>query len=671
MIASRTSAAALAFALTAFGALAQDGDSHATAPPRHLGGPQTMGDQPPDTSSDDLSDDTAPNAPEPKQAAPRKSRDDPSEVSTEGLIDDYEDEEPGTKLSASRRSQSEAPATSEVDTGSDMPAAPMRREQVETAPLDSVSGAALANGPIVPKPQGVQVETLGTVDGSTAGLLDASNGGLEGNIWVGSPRDQVDEYLAKIPLASPDSAVRALARRVALTKADSPSGSFTRAFATVRIQKLLDAGMVDDAGAMAVQAQAKDDPDFARVQANALLLAGRKEVCGPQTSARTSLSDPFWLELRAYCAAASGDTATADLTHEVMAAQGIVDPAFNTLVNDVVSGAKKPVEKIAKPTPLHIYLLRKAGLSLPADIARQPGPVVNILIMRDPKASPELRLAAAERALRSGSASAAELKSVADAQVFTAEQTSGALAGAPKLSFLRGQALLRRAAQLESRPGQKAALIHEALTLGDKAGLFEVASNLQADVVLSIDAKGVAQNEGPLIGWSLLLAGKTTAAAPWLGDNDVARAVLGLASSKDDTAQAALSNIATRMLKQTDKPQSASGPMEALLLGLYDAMGRTMSADAKAEAAALRAQHMPGRRPDDAVMQKMLLASATPERKGEAILRILDIVSAKGPGDLAPDVTIEIVRALEAMNLKDSARSMAIHALMLYRPGTA
>jgi hypothetical protein len=667
MIVSRTSIAALAFALTAFGALAQDGDGRATAAPRQLGGPQATDDQPADVSTEDLRDDAAPAEPQSRQASPRRSRDEPSEVSTDDLLDDSEPDEPKARH-PSRRLQSEAPAAANDGFGSDEPAiASAPRAKVETAPLDSVSGS----GPIVPKPQGVQVETLGTVDGSTAGLLDSANGGLESNIWVGSARDQVDELFAKIPLASSDSAVRALARRVVLTKADSPAGSFNRAFATIRIQKLLDAGMMDDAGALAAQAQAKDDPDFARIQANALLLAGRKEVCGPQTSARASLSDAFWLELRAYCAAASGDTATADLTRDVMTAQGMADPAFNTLVGDVLSGAKKPVEKIAKPTALHIYLLRKAGLAIPADIAKQPGPVVNVLILRDLKASPELRLAAAERALRSGAATASELKSVADAQVFTADQAAGALANAPKLSFLRGQALLRRAAQLESRPGPKATLVHEALTLGDKAGLFEVVSGLQADVAVSIEAKGVAQSEGPLIGWSLLLAGKTASAAPWLGDNDVARAVLGLADGKDDTAQVALSNIAARMLKETDKAQNASRPMEALLLGLYDATGRTMPADAKAEAAALRAQRMPGRRPDDPVMQKMLLASATPERKGEAILRILDIVGVKGPGDLAPDVTIEVVRALEAMNLRESARSFAIHALMLYRPGTA
>jgi hypothetical protein len=291
--------------------------------------------------------------------------------------------------------------------------------------------------------------------------------------------------------------------------------------------------------------------------------------------------------------------------------------------------------------------------------------------MRDTHNLPETRLAAAGLVLKSGAPSSADLKAVVDAQNIPPDQLANAASAAQKLPFLKAQALLRRAAQLESRPPAKAALIHQALMQGDKAGFFEVAANLQTDVAATIKGNGLAQSEGPLIGWALLIAGKPAAAGPWLGDNDVATAVLGLVTGKDDTAQAALSSIATHLVTETDKAQNASQPMEALLLGLYDALGHTLPADAKGEASAIRAQHMPGRRPDELVMQKMLAASAIPNRKGEAALRILDIVGAKGPGDLAPDVTIEIVRALGAMGMKDAARAFAIHALLLYRPGTA
>jgi hypothetical protein len=273
--------------------------------------------------------------------------------------------------------------------------------------------------------------------------------------------------------------------------------------------------------------------------------------------------------------------------------------------------------------------------------------------------------------LKTGASSSAELRAIVDAQNVPSDQTANALVIAPKLSFLKAQALLRRATQLESRPAQKAVLVHQALMLGDKAGLFEVTANLQADVTGSIKAEGIAENEGPFIGWALLIAGKPAAAGPWLGDNDVARAGIGLASGRDDAAQAALSNIAAHLSAGSPKVNDASRPMEVLLLGLYDALGHAMPADAKTQAAAIRAEHLPGRRPDDGAMQKMLAAASAPDRKGEAILRILAIIGSRGPGDLAPDITIELARTLSEMSVKDAARAFALHALLLYRPGTS
>jgi hypothetical protein len=631
----RTSVAALAFLAAASTASGQSDGGKANAPPRQLGVPSA--EQPPAVSTDGLKDDDANTDSKP---VARSSDNQPPDVSTDGLLDDNED----------------VPAKAPP---------PSRAKSPEPVIVEQAAS-------IIPKAEKVETSTLGAVDGSAAGVLDQSNGGFEANMWTGSSRDDVELLLSKAPLASPDSAVRSLARHVILSRADAPPGSFKRSLIAIRIEKLLNAGLIDDAGALAAAADSKDDIDLARVQANALLLAGRtNDICGEKTSARLSEGDLFWLQLRAYCAAASGDTATADLTRSVIDAQGLTDPAYNALVQDALTGGKASQGKIAKPTAIHLFLLRKAGLPIPPDVIARTGPAGDIIAMRDAHNLPETRLVAADRLLKIGAASTVDLKAVVDAQIIPPDQVANAAVAAQKLPFLKAQALLRRAAQLESRPPAKAALIHQALMQGDKAGFFEVAANLQADVAATIKGNGLAQSEGPLIGWALLIAGKPAAAGPWLGDNNVATAVLGLVAGKDDTAQAALSSIATSFATERDKTQNASRPMEALLLGLYDALGRTLPADAKAEASSIQAQHMPGRRPDETVMQKMLAASAIPNRKGEAILRILDIVGAKGPGDLAPDVTIEIVRTLEAMGIKDAARVFSIHALLLYRPGTA
>ena len=64
------------------------------------------------------------------------------------------------------------------------------------------------------------------------------------------------------------------------------------------------------------------------------------------------------------------DTATADLTRDVMTAQGISDPAFNALVADVVAGAQQE-RQIARA-------LGKETLARPFAVALEAHPVVAV-----------------------------------------------------------------------------------------------------------------------------------------------------------------------------------------------------------------------------------------------------------------------------------------------------
>ncbi len=118
--------------------------------------------------------------------------------------------------------------------------------------------------------------------------------GLGQSMWVNAPRPAVEDLLGSIPYVSADPFVRDLSRRVLLTPSDAPAGSAKRALVTIRIEKLLQGGSIDEAGTIAATLHLDNDPDFARVQADALLYAGRdKDVCGDLTATRATSPDPF------------------------------------------------------------------------------------------------------------------------------------------------------------------------------------------------------------------------------------------------------------------------------------------------------------------------------------------------------------------------------------------
>ncbi|HXC55805.1 MAG TPA: hypothetical protein VNU97_10955 [Rhizomicrobium sp.] len=522
---------------------------------------------------------------------------------------------------------------------------------------------------------GVTEGDLGVVDGPPVGTLGDSQGGLGQSMWINAPRGEVEDLLGRVPLVSADPFVRGLARRVVLTVSDAPVGPARRALVTIRIEKLLQAGLLDDAGALAAALKLDNDPDFARVQAEALLYAGRdKEVCGDLTATRLTAPEPFWLELRTWCFAAGGDSASAELTHAVLEAQGAKDPAFDLLSADALGGRKTAPGAIDRPNALHVYLLRKTGLPVTGATAARLGTAANLLAARETRNPPADRLAAAARIAATGALTSAELLAILNAQATPADQLAQPEATAAKLTFLPAQSLLRRAATLESRPQQRLDLLLAALSADGHRDRLPLAAALQGDLALGIKPDPTMARGRFALARALLLNGNADAASAWYGgapdgtELRVFQVLVDLASpnaARDAAAQAALAWFAANAA-----PQQNPAPLAALALGLSDVLGKPMPPPARALAATLEGMrwNAAARRPSDADLKKLEEAASQPGRKGEVVLRVLDIVGANGPSDLPADVTIECVRILYQAGLAAEAKALAVEALALQAP---
>jgi hypothetical protein len=210
------------------------------------------------------------------------------------------------------------------------------------------------------------------VDGEAVGTLDDSNGSLGGEMWMNVPRDELERLVEATPIASHIKVVRDLSRRLMLTPSESPSGTGKRALVAIRIQKLLEGGYAADADRLALKVHLAKNPDVARMQANAILLAGdTAHACGDVTAERLNDGDIFWLQLRAYCFAVTHSQAQADLIDQLMDAQGETDKAYLTLRNDVLKHQTTAPGAIAKPSPMHVFLLKAAKLKIPPALAAQ------------------------------------------------------------------------------------------------------------------------------------------------------------------------------------------------------------------------------------------------------------------------------------------------------------
>ncbi len=524
------------------------------------------------------------------------------------------------------------------------------------APVDTSGAAAATDATTFPAPPGVVVNTLGDIDGPAAGLLDDTNGGLGTQMWSGAARADLEDELARIPVVTTDPVVRALARRILLTTSETPVGPAKRPLIAIRLERLLDAGFIADAGALAAKADLPNNNEFARAQAEALLYAQRDgDICSDRTRTRLSNPDPFWLQLRAYCYAAGGDAAAADLTRAVMTAQGINDP----ILDATLAGDAKAVlaADVTRPTAVDVYLLRKAGGHVSAEFAAPLGTPANLLAARDAHNPPADRLAAAERISSTGALNADDLRAIADAQVQTVTGDTAYLA----------QQVALRGRTAKDNPDEKLALAAQANAMGAP---FPVFAALQSDSIASVPAMP-GSNYALLAAKILMSEGKSDAAEAWIGalvSPETAQANLALdlispIPERDARAKAAVDWILAHATPETGSPAAA-----ALMLGIWNAFGFTLPPDTIGLQAALSTQAFAGAETEGDLLRRIDSAARSADRRGEAALLVIDAIGTDSIARFTPRSAEHLVATLVRIGLDKEARALAAEALLFGPP---
>ena len=79
-------------------------------------------------------------------------------------------------------------------------------------------------------------------------------------------------------------------------------------------------------------------------------------------------------------------------------------------------------------------------------------------------------------------------------------------------------------------------------------------------------------------------------------------------------------------------------------------------------------QHLPGRRPADALIERIDKAALANSR-GELAVAVVAALGQNGAGDLAPDIAVRLVRALQTGGIRDAAHALALEAMLLRPAG--
>lgn len=576
------------------------------------------------------------------------------------------------------------------------------------SPTDAGPTAGLTSGPRSIK--SIRVDQLPAVGIDSGGVLDERNGGLGVDMWRGTDRARIERWLPQLPAATRLPAARALMRRLLLSVATAPprsvaaapdeSGADGAGLMGLRAERLLAMGDlqgVDDLSRDLVDRG--DDARLARVRVDTLLLMSEdEEACELVRRSIRKLAGRYFQQALVFCQAREGQRREAELgltlLREPVPDQSTVEAESDALFFELVpmvaqaaasedkkaKGSKKkkaeaPVASLPQPSPLHLAMLRRARLPIPADALEGAGPAELAAAARSPESTREVRVEAAERAVASGALDAETLRRIYNEYRFENLDPARVMSLKDSESGPEFRAMVHQAAAEASNPAVRAQLLAMHLEKGRRDGHYLVVARTALPLLANLEpsprllwfaaeaARALYANERIAEGraWFELLRSRVAPGSE--GDKTVNR-LWPLARLADPFAPppAEPARLAAWWdLQREDLPPEQAERRAALLFAMLEALEEPLD-DLDWRDLLQRPKTAAESMPFDAPWRALGSASAG-GRKGETVLAALISLGVGGDdGTANPAVVRQALSALRRVGLVHEARAIAFDA---------
>ena len=211
----------------------------------------------------------------------------------------------------------------------------------------------------------VGLAAIGVGDG------DANDRSLDSMIWRGTSASDAVFLLEKAAVVSHSQALTNLSYRVVAKQSVPPSGANLVAgeLVAARLAWLARAGRSHDLAVLANQLP--DSPRWASwkrwLVEHELMMRNDAVACGIVDAQVAATMEPFWHKANVICHAVKGNVAGARFAADILAANGVEDPVFFALTNEMLTGV--PAENIDPNTldTMHIVLMDVVNRSIPLE----------------------------------------------------------------------------------------------------------------------------------------------------------------------------------------------------------------------------------------------------------------------------------------------------------------
>jgi hypothetical protein len=543
----------------------------------------------------------------------------------------------------------------------------------ETAP----SAAAASDG--ATGKSGIAIDSLGALTGETVGILDATSGGFDADLWQDTPRDVIDSLMTLLPASPASRTLLVLRKKLLLSRAAvPPAAAAAESLLLRRVRAIFQSGdLASAATLLAVVPSNHQEEALSKLAADVGFLGGdMARACGTVAAWVDRSPDRYWQKALVFCEALNGAWERVDFGMRLLIELDEDDEVFFALMR-AIGGEEGVTRKIDAKSlrPLDVAMARAARAGLPDPGNHPPAPWLVRAYMDDPGIAPASRFALVERAEKAGIADALELVGLYESMRVSPELLESAASVAAADPGPTGRALLFRASRAQGSNFGKAQAIKQAGEVAAARGLFGQMARVYTPMVREFDATSQ-------LGWFaadaalLLLAVEDfEASRPWIGvaereatfSPEIGEAWLRLWPLMRLAAGDTLSEWRADRLQAwwdwtREKDPRAANPKAALLFGLLEALYDPVPSTAWR--GLIGGPRDPVAQDPGLAVTRALADAVAGGRVGEAVSLVVIALGSDPLETLSPSIVIDAVRGLISLGMEREARQLAFETAL-------
>ncbi|CAK0751715.1 putative CHAT domain-containing protein [Azospirillaceae bacterium] len=580
----------------------------------------------------------------------------------------------------------------------------------------AVPSGRVATGPVI-----IEVEMLGVPELDDAGL-SSTEGGLGRNLWNGTSRATIEQFLPSIPVSAPSPAQNDLTRRFLLTAAVTPPPSFESPSLeeTVPDRSRERNGLAKGVGTAPSQATIRTAPprprssllatrlsrltalgaasDVARfVEQTPTLLQNEGAAralletrllppmdarfnCAEALQRSGDFATAWWQKLRLYCQFKAEERDAALIGVDMLRESKEKDDLFFHLADALLGYSSDSLRILPELSPLNLAMIRLANLALPeAFLATEKTPAISAALARWPDVDPEWRLEAGERAATVGALSIPELTALYQTVPFTSAMLERLLESEGQEKGAMTRALLFQGLATETRLEHRLKILVRFINSADSGRLAGPIGAWLLSFLNQIEPQTDYAAAAAAIARLHFAQGQIEAGRAWwrlaaqTGDGGAAVKLWPLAmaarSSEDIDVDAPSFGGSNRDLDLSSWLERSLAKADAIerrrvadTLALLEALGVSVEDSVWTQVLTGAADPI-GALPSPVLWQNIVRA-AEAKRTGETLLLGLTILGNMGPGRVPPIVAARVVSCFRRVGLDLDARMLGREAMI-------